>query len=105
MKKDLVYNLAGGKGKVTRYTKRLKLGNFLEMEFGMLVLDPLAIIGPHEHKDKNGRRHCEIYFALSKMIYVNVRRKIISICRNSVHKAANFSSTKKGRIFFLKLWW
>lgn len=103
--KDVVSNLAGGQGKVTRYTKKLKLGNFFKMEFGILVLDPLAIIGPHEHKDKKRWRHCEIYFALSKMIYVNVRRKIISVCRNSVHKAANFSSKKKGRIFFLQLWW
>ncbi len=103
--RDIVNDLAGGKGKVTRYIIKLKCGNFFKTEFGILVLDPLAIIGEHSHKDVDGWRHCEIYFAVSRMIYVNVKRKVFSVCRNSKHKAANFSTTKKGVIIFLKLWW
>lgn len=103
--KQIVQNLAGGQGMVTRYIKKLKLGNLLKLEFGILILEPLSFIGKHEHKDENGWRHCEIYVALSRMIYVNVKRKIVSKCRNSSHCAANFSQSKKGKMFFLKLWW
>ncbi len=95
--KQIVQNLAGGKGEITRST--------LKAEFGKLVLNPGSKIGAHSHEDKDGYRHCEIYFAFSPNIYVKGERRIVSICRNSSHWACNLSHTKKGKMFFLKLWW
>lgn len=95
--RDVVYNLARGYGKIKRSTQKI--------EFGTLVLAPFAFIGKHAHKDGKKFKHCEIYLTFSRKIRVNGKYRLISICRNAEHEAVNVSSTKKGKIFFLKLWW
>lgn len=81
----------------------------IKTEFGRLVLKPNATIDKHGHFDGmyEGKfmRHAEIYFTLSKRIWVNGKYRILSICRNGKHEAVNMSSCRKGKIFFLKLWW
>ena len=90
-----------GLGKVVR--------TIIKTEFGNLVLAPNATIDKHEHFDGmyDGKfmRHVEIYFTLSRSIWVNGKYRRISICRNCKHEAVNMSSYRKGKIFFLKLWW
>lgn len=95
--KDIVYNLASGHGKIKRSIQK--------MEFGTLVLEPFVTIGKHAHRDDNGFKHCEIYLIFSRNIHINGKYRLISVCRNSEHRAINVSRTKKGKIHFLKLWW
>ncbi len=89
-----------GKGEVVR--------TIIKTEFGRLVLKPNATIDKHGHfdgmHDEKFMRHAEIYFTLSRNILINGKYRMISICRNSKHEAVNMSC-RKGKIFFLKVWW
>ena len=95
--KDKVFELADGHGEVKRSIKK--------MEFGSLLLEPMATIGKHAHKDAEDFKHSEIYITFSKDIRVNGKWRFIAVCRNAEHYACNISRKKWRKIFFLKLWW
>lgn len=101
MKKEILYRLAGGYGRVIRYSKLIAFGN-LKVDLGMLILDPFATIGKHAHY---GKRHCEIYITFSRNIVVNKLHTLISVCHEAEHEAENLSRRKRGVIIFVKLWW
>ncbi len=101
MKKEILYRLAGGYGRVVRYSKLFAFRN-LKVDAGMLILDPLATVGRHAHKE---RRHCEIYVTFSRNIVVNKLHTLISVCHEAEHEAENLSCQKHGVIVFVKLWW
>lgn len=102
--KEVVHDLAGGRGRFVRSIHKLNLG-LVKLEFGKIVAEPGSKIGKHGHYDDKKWKHCEIYVVLFKHIFVNGWRRVISICRNAEHEAENISENKAGTIFFLKLWW
>ena len=85
------------RGNCDRTTRRV--------EFGSLILYPWSKIEKHGHYDKNGMKHCEIYFTLSMNVYFNKNRHLFIICRNGEHEVENLSANRKARVIWIKLWW
>ena len=102
--KEVIQNLAGGRGKCVRSIHKLNVG-LVKVEFGKIVLDPGCKIGKHGHWDEENWKHCEVYVTFSPIIWVNGWQRRISICRNAEHEAENMSEERRGCLHFAKVWW